>query len=229
MVRCADFYEKWKKDPNWCEKSPKAVEQIDHYLALVEEIADKNVDPIAIYKQFPEGATREVYNLKGDQRAEIVTNVAGKIKRGEKVSPLDIKTWLGIESKPTPKSDETKRTIVPNVTPDVEVKVEKPVPYIPVHVPQDVPVPVRELLAPVQAPGPAVEYEPHKVAPVTSPTNPIAQKKSAREFYAAELFNAWGKSLETFLITIRGDQPNLSQEMTLYNGVIALAESKKKR
>jgi hypothetical protein len=83
---------------------------------------------------------------------------------------------------------------------------------------------------PVEKPVvPEVEYEPHEVAPITSPTNPIAQKKSAREFYAAELFNAWGKSLETFLITIRGDQPNLSQEMTLYNGVIALAEAKKKR
>jgi len=210
MVRCADFYEKWKKDPNWCEKSPKAVEQIDHYLALVEEIADKNVDPIAIYKQFPEGATREVYNLKGDQRAEIVTNVAGKIKRGEKVSPLDIKTWLGIESKPTPKSDETKRTIVPNVTPDVEVKAQ-PAPVVPIPVP-----------APVLAPAKMV------AAPIVS-TDPDKQKRSEQHWYAEQFLDRVSSATKTMVVDIMRDNPTWKPADLLFYAITALSESKKKR
>jgi hypothetical protein len=124
MVRCADFYEKWKRDPNWCEKSPKAVEQIDHYLALVEEITEQGVEPIAIYKNLPEKVGREIYKLKGDPRKTIVINSAGKIKRGEKVSTGDVNVWLGIEPKTPSQSDEEKRTKVPNPTPVPSVKPE---------------------------------------------------------------------------------------------------------
>jgi hypothetical protein len=77
-------------------------------------------------------------------------------------------------------------------------------------------------------PAPDIEYEPHVVAPVTSPI-PLKQKVSAQEFYAAELFKTWGRSLDTFLITIRSDQPGLSEGRILYDGVLALAEAKKKR
>jgi hypothetical protein len=130
MVRCADFYEKWKRDPNWCEKSPKAVEQIDHYLALVDEIATIGVDPIAIYKYLPEKVGREIYKLTGDRRKMVVVNSSGKIKRGVKVSTGDVNVWLGIEPKTTSQSDDRNGTKVPKPTPDHGVKSEsaKPTP-----------------------------------------------------------------------------------------------------
>jgi hypothetical protein len=99
-MRCAEFYEKWKKDPNWCEKSPQAVYQIDHYLELVGELEKMGAATGAIYKFFPEGTAREVLKLKdGKVRSDILTNASGMIKRGERVTPKDLKVWLGISTK----------------------------------------------------------------------------------------------------------------------------------
>ena len=81
---------------------------------------------------------------------------------------------------------------------------------------------------PAPVPVTDIEYEPHEVAPITSP-NPIIQRKSAQEFYADEFFKVWGKSLSSALIDIRSAQPNLTYGQILYNGVLALAEAKKKR
>jgi len=182
--------------------------------------------------------TAELCNLSPETVAEI-DRVAGFVKENPTLSHLTtdaVKPLMAISdpdkqqevislvekslNRRTPTGGVIKRRLT---KPEVLKTIEK---VLPSEKPEPESCDVSPTLSGVK---PEVEYESHEVAPITSPTNPIAQKKSAREFYAAELFNAWGKSLETFLITIRGDQPNLSQEMTLYNGVIALAESKKKR
>ena len=126
MVRCADFYEKWKKDPNWCEKSPDTVDLIDHYLELVDELKEYGIDPIAIYKKFPEGIARVVMKITDDTtHAKVIKNIAGKIKRGDKVSQSDVNTWLGLAEKPrkipsssvvTPNTDDHDPTIVGKTT-----------------------------------------------------------------------------------------------------------------
>jgi len=228
MVRCADFYEKWKKDPNWCEKSPKAVEQIDHYLSLVEEIADKNVDPIAIYKQFPERVAREVFKLKGDVRESVVTNSAGMIKRGEKVSTQDIDAWMGVVPKSTSQSGETKRTMVPNVTPDSSVKIKqekKPEPVV-----EPVPDPVVPAVAPVPVPVPAPVLTQAKMvtAPVIS-GDPEKQKRAERNFHADELLERMPSSTKVMVTEIINEHRDWKVADVFYYGIQALAEAKKKR
>jgi hypothetical protein len=121
-MRCADFYEKWKKDPNWCEKSPEAVRQIDHYLELVAQIEVEGVELAAIYKRFPERAAREVLKIKDEElKRTVLHNAAGMIKRGEKVSKSDILVWSGIE-KPSPEKPRNPTMVgsqrtVPDVKP----------------------------------------------------------------------------------------------------------------
>lgn len=127
-MRCADFYEKWKRDPNWCQKSPDAVRQIDHYLGLVAELETHGAEPAAIYKKFPEAVAREVLKIKEEEIKETVLhNAAGMIKRGEKVSKSDILVWAGIE-KPSPQKSG-KPTIVGSSTSGADVKTpkEKPI------------------------------------------------------------------------------------------------------
>jgi len=36
MVRCEEFYEKWKRDPNWCRKCATSVWYINRYIELTE-------------------------------------------------------------------------------------------------------------------------------------------------------------------------------------------------
>jgi len=49
LVRCEEYYEKWKRDPNWCEKCPTAVYYIDKYIELTEKFpALKNLSERAV-------------------------------------------------------------------------------------------------------------------------------------------------------------------------------------
>lgn len=103
-MRCEAFYERWKKDPNWCEKSPTSVREIDHYLETHALLVDMGCDAGAVYKMFPAGVALEVLKINSSAiKDRVLRNAAGMIKRGDKVSKGDIKTWAGIE---TPKNSE---------------------------------------------------------------------------------------------------------------------------
>lgn len=119
-MRCADFYEKWKKDPNWCEKSPDSVREIDHYIETHSLLVEKGCDAGAVYKMFPARVVREVLKITDPATKErVLTNAAGMIKRGDKVASSDIKTWAGIE--PPRKHGENPRDEPTMVGSDIPV------------------------------------------------------------------------------------------------------------
>lgn len=71
MVRCDEFYEKWKKAGNFCEKNPRTAAQIDAYLDELEylnTIASESKDPGAsaafAQVELSEGALRPLISLK---------------------------------------------------------------------------------------------------------------------------------------------------------------------
>jgi len=165
MVRCADFYERWKKDPNWCQKSPDTVNQIDHYLGLVGELEMLGVETVAIYKKFPERVARDILKIKDDKiRAGVIGNAAGMIKRGDQVSTGDVKVWAGLEEKSqklTSNSDVRTPTMVGNRSPKTEEKTEiTDVPSAPIAgdlkkkytPPENKPAPTPESIPPVVSP-----------------------------------------------------------------------------
>ncbi|MGD0952258.1 MAG: hypothetical protein ABR985_07670 [Methanotrichaceae archaeon] len=39
-MRCPEFYEKWKRNPNFCERDPRTAEQIEAYLDEVQILGD---------------------------------------------------------------------------------------------------------------------------------------------------------------------------------------------
>lgn len=43
MTRCKEFYDKWEKEPNWCEKCPDAVKLIDNYIKLTKELENLGI------------------------------------------------------------------------------------------------------------------------------------------------------------------------------------------
>jgi hypothetical protein len=64
MVRCAEFYERWKKDPNWCEKSKGSVSKIDAYLKVCEELTKRGVEEEFLFRNFTEGAFQVYHTIK---------------------------------------------------------------------------------------------------------------------------------------------------------------------
>jgi len=111
MVRCADFYKKWEQEPNWCEKTPGAVSQINSYLDLVKEIASRGLEKDLIYEKFPERAARVVTTLKNeDGRADLLNYIIACLKRDERIMGGDLKKFTMVNNAP-PKTEEKLETI----------------------------------------------------------------------------------------------------------------------
>lgn len=95
-MRCADFYKRWEQEPNWCEKTPGAVSQINSYLDLVKEIASRGINREKVYEKFPEGAARVI--KEDDHRAELLNYVIACLNRNEKITAGDLKKFTFVKA-----------------------------------------------------------------------------------------------------------------------------------
>jgi ribosomal protein S27E len=60
MVRCADYYEKWKKNPNWCNKCESSVHNINKFVGISDKIIEAGADPKLTYVKFSENVSRRL-------------------------------------------------------------------------------------------------------------------------------------------------------------------------
>ncbi|MGD0953110.1 MAG: hypothetical protein ABR985_12085 [Methanotrichaceae archaeon] len=112
MVRCKEFYEKWKKAGNFCEVNPKAAANIERYLdelIKIEPIGSVNISEGAARPLYQEKdskvhdeAVKQVIALavtkKADGKEPTVT--APEVKKIiEKVKGVPFKPTLGDEEK----------------------------------------------------------------------------------------------------------------------------------
>jgi hypothetical protein len=131
MVRCADFYKKWEKVPNWCEKTKGAVSLINSYLDLVAELSSRGIDKDIIYAKFSETAARPVFSLKNPEtRVKILNYICSCLSRSEKIQAGDLKNLVSSyepKEKPTTtsNSDVNEFTKVNSQTPLPEEKPEE--------------------------------------------------------------------------------------------------------
>lgn len=81
MTRCEEFYEKWRRYPNWCEKTKGAISQINAYIKVVDELEMRGVDPSFVYKTLPEAQTRKL--PKDESRESVLDKIADKLRSGQ--------------------------------------------------------------------------------------------------------------------------------------------------
>jgi hypothetical protein len=97
MTRCDDFYGKWKRVGNFCEKNPRTVEQIEVYLDKIVPLLDKlsaeseilNNGSTAIALELSETASRPLVSEKDPEvqreaMQQIVTLAEEKVMDGKK-------------------------------------------------------------------------------------------------------------------------------------------------
>ena len=221
MVRCADFYEKWKKDPNWCQKSPQTVRLIDFYLELVDSLEQVGANAGAIYRKFPEGTAREIFKIKDENiKQQVIKNAAGMINRGEKVSVGDIKVWSGTEN----------ATIVKKPSPKIDVKSEPPEPTEPPKtLTQSVGFTVRSEPATVKQS--LTTQTPPSIPPTPAPVSadPIKQKRFMMDWHAEECVKLMSPTVQTMVMDILRENRSWKTADAIYFGIQVLAEQKKKR
>lgn len=78
MSRCVEFYTKWEKDPNWCEKCPSAVRQINSYMELVDEMERRGISRERTIVQLSETAARPIFSIQDENIKEKVISSVQK-------------------------------------------------------------------------------------------------------------------------------------------------------
>jgi hypothetical protein len=82
MTRCPEFYEKWEKEPNWCDKCPSAVSQINSYLEWVGELETAGVDRDFTFVNLPEAVARNLFSIKDEHsKKETVKNLTSYLSQ----------------------------------------------------------------------------------------------------------------------------------------------------
>ena len=84
MGRCEEFYNRWRTDPNWCEKSPSSVSQIDQYIKLLDRLKNDGVPEKFAIANFTEGAARPLLLLKNPEvKDKAIGRIEAELKKKE--------------------------------------------------------------------------------------------------------------------------------------------------
>jgi hypothetical protein len=131
MTRCAEFYAKWEKDPNFCELTESEISRLDRYLALVNELNDTyGVDRKLTNVNLSAGAVRELLTSKNATILEKLKPKLPDLIRGaeKKRRPITAKRVAQLikqeklEIEPNPRTDETPEVIAPVETPEIDTQ-----------------------------------------------------------------------------------------------------------
>jgi N6-adenosine-specific RNA methylase IME4 len=70
MSRCADFYKKWERDPNWCEKCASSVRQINKYIDLLDSFEERGISKERTIVCLPETNARALISIQDENIKE---------------------------------------------------------------------------------------------------------------------------------------------------------------
>jgi len=70
MSRCLEFYQKWEKDPNWCEKCKDSVRKINRYIDLLDDFETKGIPKDKTIVFLPEGSARALISIQDENIKE---------------------------------------------------------------------------------------------------------------------------------------------------------------
>jgi hypothetical protein len=81
-MRCADFYKKWKRNPNWCHKCERAVREINSYIDLADGLEKQGVPLDRTFERLPESVARPLISIRDEEiKASVIQHVENLLKR----------------------------------------------------------------------------------------------------------------------------------------------------
>lgn len=88
MTRCDEFYQKWRQDPNWCDKCRTEVYRINKYI--------ETLDAFPTLKEVSAGALRPILDKKMDTetRNKLLGEVERKVKSEGNVTSTDVQILM---------------------------------------------------------------------------------------------------------------------------------------
>lgn len=88
MTRCEEFYEKWKRDPNWCGKCRTEAYRINKYIEVTEKFP--------VLKRLSATRLRPVLDnrLRDDTKLDLLLILTKRIEQGEQISKAEIESMV---------------------------------------------------------------------------------------------------------------------------------------
>jgi len=82
MSRCKEFYQKWERDPNWCEKCRDSVRKINKYIDLLDELESRGISKERTIVCLSEGVARPLISIQDDAvRATAISHIENALNR----------------------------------------------------------------------------------------------------------------------------------------------------
>lgn len=93
MTRCIEFYEKWSKEPNFCQMTASSMSRINGYIELIEKLEkEHDVSKELTIGKLSEGAARPVATLRdGEFKNAAVRILASDVKTYTRITGNDVK------------------------------------------------------------------------------------------------------------------------------------------
>ena len=84
MTRCPEFYAKWERFPNWCEKCLESVRLIENYLDLVQEFERRGLPREPTMVGLSERAARPLFTEKDlELKEKLIVSVKNWLETGK--------------------------------------------------------------------------------------------------------------------------------------------------
>jgi predicted HNH restriction endonuclease len=92
VTRCAEFYEKWNRDPNWCEKNQRTVEHIDNYIGILNTFEKRGIAKKLVVPRLSEYVARSLFEKKNKQiKDQLIERLADILRSGKRCTSSDMK------------------------------------------------------------------------------------------------------------------------------------------
>jgi hypothetical protein len=94
-MRCPEFYEKWKKHPQFCELSKASLSYLEDYLDLTDLLISRKIEEKDVYIHFPETSARPLFSIKDPEiRTAALNFVMISLKKKEDVPAKELKKLI---------------------------------------------------------------------------------------------------------------------------------------
>lgn len=124
MPHCIEYFEKWRKEPNFCGIGKVSANQIDQYLKFVDEFAGEyDIDVAVIYRNCPSTAIKPLLRFKKDSEIRIKAKkeIAEVLKNKQGITSKFINVVIGLPPIPIKMKEEPRVIVAPMSEPHREV------------------------------------------------------------------------------------------------------------
>jgi hypothetical protein len=116
MTHCIDFWQKWKREPNFCGLGSSTAKSFDRYIDFVEDFSKEfGISHDVVYRNVPQSAVKPILHFKKDSdvRVKATQKIAETLNGKHAVTVKFVNSVIGVPTVPSKMIEEPKVIIAP--------------------------------------------------------------------------------------------------------------------